>query len=118
MTCSEDGTLRLWDTAEMKQKTVIKPMLKKPGRTTVSTCAYNQDGSSIAAGLVDGSIHIWDAKGNTAVETVRFTLLTCLLYRSLIFAEETWLPLPIRDHGKGPDGEGIGQRKITSMFWR
>ena len=64
MTCSEDGSIRLWDTAEVKQKTVIKPMLRKPGRTTVSTCAYNKDGGSIAAGLVDGSIHIWDAKGD------------------------------------------------------
>ena len=64
MTCSEDGSIRLWDTAEVKQKTVIKPMLRKPGRTTVSSCAYNKDGGSIAAGLVDGSIHIWDAKGN------------------------------------------------------
>ena len=32
MTCSEDGTLRLWDTMEVKQKTVIKPQLQKPGK--------------------------------------------------------------------------------------
>jgi len=63
MTCSEDGTLRLWDTALVTQKTVIKPQLKKPGRVSVTACAYNADGSSIAAGMMDGSIHIWDAKG-------------------------------------------------------
>ena len=63
MTCSEDGTIRLWDTSNVTQKTVIKPQLQKPGRINVSACAYNADGSSIAAGMVDGSIHIWDAKG-------------------------------------------------------
>ena len=63
MTCSEDGTIRLWDTNEVSQKTVIKPQLQKPGRICVSACAYNNVGSSIAAGMVDGSIHIWDAKG-------------------------------------------------------
>ena len=65
MTSSEDGTIRLWDTAEVTQKTVIKPMLRKTGRTNVSVCAYNNDGGSIAAGLADGSLHIWDAKGKT-----------------------------------------------------
>lgn len=63
MTCSEDGTIRLWDTQNVTQKTVIKPQLQKPGRICVSACAYNDNGSSIAAGMVDGSIHIWDAKG-------------------------------------------------------
>ena len=68
MTCSEDGTLRLWDTATVVQKTVIKPTLQRAARVSVSACAYNADGSSIAAGLVDGSIQIWDSKGKPPTE--------------------------------------------------
>lgn len=63
MTCGEDGTLRLWDAATAVQKTVIKPTLQRAVRVCVSTCTYNATGSSIAGGLVDGSIQIWDAKG-------------------------------------------------------
>lgn len=32
MTCSEDGTIRIWDMWQLEQKTVIKPTLRKPGR--------------------------------------------------------------------------------------
>lgn len=63
MTSSEDGTLRLWDTSEVVQKTVIKPSLLRTARVTISACSYNSNGTSIAAGLVDGSIQVWDAKG-------------------------------------------------------
>ena len=76
MTCSEDGTLRLWDTATVVQKTVIKPTLQRAARVSVSACAYNADGSSIAAGLVDGSIQIWDAKGEAPAEQPG-TLASC-----------------------------------------
>ncbi|KAK9812868.1 hypothetical protein WJX72_004992 [[Myrmecia] bisecta] len=63
MTSSEDGTVRIWDTSNVEQKTVIKPTLAKPGRVAVSSATYNGDGSLIAAGLVDGTIQLWDAKG-------------------------------------------------------
>lgn len=29
LTCSEDGTLRVWDAKEVRQKTVIKPQVCK-----------------------------------------------------------------------------------------
>ena len=49
MTCSDDGTVRMWDMWELKQHTVIRPQLSKPGRVSVTACAYNTDGRLIAA---------------------------------------------------------------------
>ena len=63
MTCSEDGTVRIWDTWNILQKTVIKPLIQKPVRTPVTTCRYNSDGRLIGAGLVDGSIQVWSVTG-------------------------------------------------------
>lgn len=63
MTCSDDGTVRLWDMEGMKQKTVIKPTLSKPQRTAVTACRYSPDGRFIAAGLVDGTIQLWSGTG-------------------------------------------------------
>lgn len=62
-TCAHDGSVRLWDVDRLKQKTVLKPTLRQSGRVAVTTCCYNSDGSIIAAGLVDGSIQLWDVKG-------------------------------------------------------
>ena len=77
MTSSEDGTLRLWDTSTVVQKMVIKPSLQRAARVTVSACAYNSNGSSIAAGLVDGSIQVWDAKGTAFPPDSILPLLLC-----------------------------------------
>jgi hypothetical protein len=63
MTCSEDGTVRIWDTWNILQKTVIKPSVQKPVRTSTTACRYNSDGKLIGAGLVDGSIQIWSVSG-------------------------------------------------------
>ncbi len=63
MTSSEDGTVRIWDCANIAQKTVIKPQLARPGRVAVTTCAYSSDGGLIAAGLMDGTIQLWSATG-------------------------------------------------------
>ena len=62
-TCSQDGTVRLWDSNAMKQKTVLKPTLRRAGRTAITTCTYNAEGSIIAGGLADGSIQLWDVRG-------------------------------------------------------
>jgi WD40 repeat protein len=63
MTCSDDCTVRIWDCTTISQKTVIKPQLARPGRVSVTTCAYSSDGALIAAGLMDGSIQLWSSAG-------------------------------------------------------
>ncbi|KAF5835856.1 WD40-repeat-containing domain protein [Dunaliella salina] len=63
MTSSDDGTVRIWDTSTIEQKTVIKPSLTKPGRTPVTTCAYGAQGRLIGAALLDGSIQLWSVQG-------------------------------------------------------
>ncbi|KAL4854123.1 WD repeat-containing protein 70 [Chlorella vulgaris] len=63
LTCSEDGTLRVWDVTEVQQKTVIKPQLARPGRVSVTGCSYSADGRLIAAGLADGTLQLWDVRG-------------------------------------------------------
>ncbi|XP_021763329.1 WD repeat-containing protein 70-like [Chenopodium quinoa] len=63
LTSSEDGSLRIWDVNDFKsQKQVIKPKLARPGRVPVTTCAWGRDGNSIAGGIGDGSIQIWNLK--------------------------------------------------------
>lgn len=71
MTSSEDGSIRVWDTWNVLQKTVIKPQLAKPGRVAVTACAYNHDGGLIGGGMFDGTLQIWDVKGKfgTAAST-------------------------------------------------
>lgn len=63
LTSSEDGTVRVWDTWNVVQKTVIKPTLAKPGRVTVSMARYSNDGHLIVAGLNNGTIQSWDVRG-------------------------------------------------------
>ena len=70
MTSSEDGSIRVWDTWNVLQKTVIKPQLAKPGRVAVTACAYNHDGGLIGGGMFDGTLQIWDVKGGMFI-TIR-----------------------------------------------
>ena len=65
MTSSEDGSIRVWDTWNVLQKTVIKPQLTKPGRIAVTACRYSHDGGLIGAGMFDGTIQLWDVKGES-----------------------------------------------------
>lgn len=63
MTSSEDGSIRIWDTWNVLQKTVIKPSLAKPGRVSVTSCCYSTDGGLVAGGLMDGTLQLWDVRG-------------------------------------------------------
>lgn len=62
VTSSADGTVRVWDMWSLSQHTVIKPSLKKPGRVSVTSLRYSSDGKTIAGGLEDGTIHMWDVR--------------------------------------------------------
>ena len=79
ITSSEDGTVRVWDTEELAQAAVIKPTLSKPGRVGVTSCRYSPDGLSIAGGLADGSIHIWDVRGEASLVVASMALTLALL---------------------------------------
>ena len=63
VTASEDGTLRVWDTTTVGQRTVVKPSVDRPGRVPVTACAYGDEGALLAAGLASGTIQLWDIKG-------------------------------------------------------
>ena len=63
ITSSADGTVRVWDMWTATQNTVIKPTLRRPGRTSVTAVRYNHNGSLIAGGLEDGTIQVWDIRG-------------------------------------------------------
>ncbi|KAF6259467.1 WD40 repeat-like protein [Scenedesmus sp. NREL 46B-D3] len=63
VTSSEDGTVRIWDTNNILQKTVVRPTTPSASRVGVTTCAYNSDGKLLAAGMLDGTIQVWGVGG-------------------------------------------------------
>lgn len=65
MTCSQDGTLRLWLTENPKQhKAVIKPRQQGGLKTNPTACTFSRDGNTVACGCYDGSIQMWDHRKN------------------------------------------------------
>lgn len=62
-TSSEDGTVRIWDTNHILQKTVVRPTNPSASRVGVTACAYNSDGKLLAAGMLDGGIQVWGVGG-------------------------------------------------------
>ncbi|XP_028039759.1 gastrulation defective protein 1 homolog [Bombyx mandarina] len=65
MTCSQDGTLRLWLTENPKQqKSVIKPRQQGGLKTNPTACTFSRDGNTVACGCFDGSIQMWDHRKN------------------------------------------------------
>ncbi|KAF8527864.1 transcription factor [Hysterangium stoloniferum] len=66
ITSSADSTIRIWDVEhKRKQKTVIVVKSKERGtRTKVTSCAYSPDGKVIAAGCLDGALHLWNTSSN------------------------------------------------------
>ncbi|XP_052744079.1 gastrulation defective protein 1 homolog [Bicyclus anynana] len=71
MTCSQDGTLRLWLTESPKQhKNVIKPRQQGGLKTNPTSCAFSRDGNTVACGCYDGSIQMWDHRKNFVNTTV------------------------------------------------
>ncbi|XP_018494037.1 WD repeat-containing protein 70 [Galendromus occidentalis] len=65
MTCSNDGSVRLWDSsAGTKHKAIMKPKQQGGLRAIPTACCYSQDGNWCAVGCNDGSIQIWDHRRN------------------------------------------------------
>nr|CAG4641550.1 EOG090X0364 [Eurycercus lamellatus] len=61
LTCSQDGTLRIWNLDDVKQhKGIMKCRSQNGLRAAPSCCAYSRDGILIASGCTDGSIQMWD----------------------------------------------------------
>ncbi|WAR23141.1 WDR70-like protein [Mya arenaria] len=62
MTCSNDGTVRLWDVNDegKKQRHVIKPRSQQGRRVVPTTCAYSHDGRWVVAACQDGSLQFTD----------------------------------------------------------
>lgn len=63
LTCATDSTLRFWDvTNKNHHKNIIKVRGQGGLKTVPNSCAFNPDGTLIAAGCVDGSIQMWDTR--------------------------------------------------------
>lgn len=71
MTCSQDGTLRLWLTSNPRHhKSVIKPRQTGGLKTNPTCCTFSKDGNTVACGCFDGSIQMWDHRKNFVNTTV------------------------------------------------
>lgn len=96
MTCSNDGTVRLWDINQPKKhKNVIKPKSIQGRRCIPTSCAYSRDGRWVAAACQDGSVQIWDHEKmfvNVAMKNMKAhvngtdTSCVCFSYDNLQFA--------------------------------
>lgn len=63
ITCSNDCTVRIWDTFSAKHhRNIIKTRAQGGLKTVPSACTYNRDASLIATACLDGSIQTWDTR--------------------------------------------------------
>ncbi|XP_076441485.1 LOW QUALITY PROTEIN: WD repeat-containing protein 70-like [Babylonia areolata] len=68
MTCSIDGTVRIWDVnTPYKHKGIMKPKGQGGRRQVPTACTYSNDGRYMAAACQDGSIQLWDHNKHTFV---------------------------------------------------
>nr|CAG4643087.1 EOG090X0364 [Ilyocryptus agilis] len=71
LTCSQDGTCRIWNFEDVKQHKGIMKCRSQGGlRAAPTCCTYSRDGNLIASACTDGSIQMWDHRKmfvNTAV---------------------------------------------------
>lgn len=65
MTCSQDGTCRMWNYFRAKQhQSIIKTRAHNGLKTIPTACAYSRDGNAVACACSDGSIQLWDHRKN------------------------------------------------------
>lgn len=63
LTCSIDGSVRIWDiNDDKKHKNIVKPRNVQGKKTVPTTCAFSKDGNLIMCGCADGSIQMWDQR--------------------------------------------------------
>lgn len=63
ITCSIDGTCRIWLTEQPHcHSRIIKTRDQNGLKTVPTACSYNRDGKFIALGCLDGSLQIWDQR--------------------------------------------------------
>ncbi|XP_057368195.1 gastrulation defective protein 1 homolog [Daphnia carinata] len=61
LTCSQDGTCRIWNVDDVKQhKGIMKSRSQSGLRAAPTSCNYSRDGNLIACACNDGSIQMWD----------------------------------------------------------
>ena len=61
LTCSQDGTLRIWNVENVTQhKGLMKCRSQSGLRAAPTCCTYGREGNLIASGCSDGSIQMWD----------------------------------------------------------
>lgn len=65
LTCSQDGTCRIWQLRQPKQhESIIKCRAQNGVKTSPTVCTYNREGNIVACGCFDGSIQMWDKRKN------------------------------------------------------
>ena len=63
LTCSIDGSMRLWDVNdEKKHKNILKPRNAQGKKAEPTCCAYSRDANLIMCGCDDGSVQAWDPR--------------------------------------------------------
>nr|SVE75022.1 EOG090X0364 [Daphnia dolichocephala] len=61
LTCSQDGSCRIWNVDDVKQhKGIMKSRSQNGLRAAPTSCTYSRDGNLIACACNDGSIQMWD----------------------------------------------------------
>ena len=63
MTCSIDGSVRMWDINDSKKhQTIVKPRNAQGKKAAPTCCCYSRDGFMIMCGCDDGSLQMWDKR--------------------------------------------------------
>lgn len=60
--CSDDGTVRLWDVANRTEIALFKENVETEEDFGVNVVAFNPDGTTFAFAADDGQIRLWDAQ--------------------------------------------------------
>lgn len=66
VTSSQDGTIREWDVERTRKQTttIVYKSRERGGRSPCTALAYTGDAKYLAGAYQDGTLQIWDTKGN------------------------------------------------------